>query len=292
MKQRKGLGRGLGALLPEKEVEEDLPVQEESTASLEILIDKIEVNPFQPRTHFDQEALQELSDSIRVQGIIQPITVRALANGNFQLISGERRFQASKLAGLKAIPAYIMVADDQQVLEMALIENIQRENLNAIEVALAYQRLMNECGLKLEELGTRVGKNRSTVNNYLRLLKLPKELIDGLREQKLSMGHARALLSVEDHKMLKKLYEKIISEQWSVRKVEDAVRGLTEETKKETTVKSTVDKTDFSAFQNRLASWFQKKVKIKAAAEGKGEIQIPFSSKEELEAIIDKLKRD
>ncbi|MCL4149584.1 UNVERIFIED_CONTAM: hypothetical protein GTU68_042616 [Idotea baltica] len=179
MKQRRGLGRGLGALLPEKESEEN-----------RIALSAIETNPYQPRTHFDEDALQELADSIRTQGIIQPITVRELSPGKYQLISGERRLQASKLANLKNIPAYIRMADNQQMLEMALIENIQRENLNAIEIAQSYQRLMVDCNLNLEDLGDRVGKKRSTVNNYLRLLKLPKEVQEGLREKAISMGHA------------------------------------------------------------------------------------------------------
>ena len=164
----------------------------------EIPLEEIEVNPFQPRSHFDQEALLELAESIQVHGIIQPITVRRLSEHQYQLISGERRFQASKLAGLKTIPVYLRTANDQQMLEMALIENIQRENLNAIEIALSYQRLMSECNLKQEELGERVGKNRTTVTNYLRLLKLPPDIQIAVRDNKLSMGHARAIINVEN----------------------------------------------------------------------------------------------
>ena len=201
MSKKKALGRGLNALLSDSNTEDRLeidapvsktPVTTNPTASsgctLEIPLTQIEVNPFQPRTYFDQQALQELADSIKVHGIIQPITVRRLARDQYQLISGERRFQASKLAGLKSVPAYIRSADDQQMLEMALIENIQRENLNAIEVALSYQRLITECNLNQEALGDRVGKNRATVTNYLRLLKLPPDIQIAVRDNRISNG--------------------------------------------------------------------------------------------------------
>jgi ParB family chromosome partitioning protein len=209
MSKKKALGRGLSALLKDNDeaddkLEVDIPVNNniiQSSATPvsgmnEIPVDQIEVNPFQPRTHFDQDALLELAESIKVHGIIQPITVRKLATNQYQLISGERRFQASKLADLKTIPAYIRSADDQQMLEMALIENIQRENLNAIEIALSYQRLISECSLKQDELGERVGKNRATVTNYLRLLKLPPDIQIAVRDNRLSMGHARAIINV------------------------------------------------------------------------------------------------
>src|SRR6186713_2969205 len=199
VKKKGGLGRGLNALIEgsyDKKV--DPQILHEVNTIAEIRLSQIETNPFQPRTHFDQTALEELAESIKVQGIIQPITVRQLDVNTFQLISGERRFQASKLAGLDTIPAYIRKADDQQMLEMALIENIQRENLNAIEVALSFQRMLDEVGLKQEELGERVSKNRSTVTNYLRLLKLPPTIQASIRDGELSMGHARALIAVED----------------------------------------------------------------------------------------------
>ena len=206
MSKKKALGRGLSALLSDSSSDDRLevdslpagtttptPVAAHTSASgmTEIPMEEIETNPFQPRSHFDQDALLELAESIRVHGIIQPITVRKLSHNQYQLISGERRFQASKLADLKTIPAYIRAANDQQMLEMALIENIQRENLNAIEIALSYQRLMSECSLKQDELGERVGKNRTTVTNYLRLLKLPPDIQIAVRDNKLSMGHAR-----------------------------------------------------------------------------------------------------
>ena len=211
MSKKKALGRGLSALLSdtpssdEERLETDVPVssvvthQQPVVGNLnEIPLGEIEVNPLQPRQDFNQEHLQELAESIKVHGIIQPITVRRLSKNQYQLISGERRFQASKIAGLAMIPAYIRSADAQQMLEMALIENIQRENLNPIEIALSYQRLITECNLKQEELGDRVGKNRTTVTNYLRLLKLPPDIQAALRDNRISMGHARAIVSVEN----------------------------------------------------------------------------------------------
>jgi ParB family chromosome partitioning protein len=212
MTKKKALGRGLSALLSDTPNDDHLEVDSLPNSKVgathtateithgitEIMLEEIEVNPFQPRSHFDQSAIEELAESIRVHGIIQPITVRRLASHQYQLISGERRFQASKIAGLKAIPVYLRTANDQQMLEMALIENIQRENLNAIEIALSYQRLMTECSLRQEELGDRVGKNRSTVTNYLRLLKLPPDIQIAVRDNKLSMGHARAIINVEN----------------------------------------------------------------------------------------------
>ncbi|HEX8060486.1 MAG TPA: ParB/RepB/Spo0J family partition protein, partial [Cyclobacteriaceae bacterium] len=248
MSKKKALGRGLSALLSDtpggddERLETDVPVanvnapQQTVVGNLnEIPLGEIEVNPFQPRQDFNQEHLQELSESIKVHGIIQPITVRRLSKNQYQLISGERRFQASKLAGLAMIPAYIRSADDQQMLEMALIENIQRENLNPIEIALSYQRLITEIGLKQEELGDRVGKNRTTVTNYLRLLKLPPDIQAALRDNRISMGHARAIVSVENPDSQLFIFKKMISEDLSVRKVEELARevsgGVKEETK-------------------------------------------------------------
>ena len=237
MSKKKALGRGLSALLSDNTPEDKLEVDIQSPANpgqkapiasgiAEIPVEEIEVNPFQPRTHFDQEALQELSESIKIHGIIQPITVRRLTNHQYQLISGERRFQASKLAGLKTIPAYIRSANDQQMLEMALIENIQRENLNAIEIALSYQRLISECSLKQDELGERVGKNRATVTNYLRLLRLPPDIQIAVRDNKLSMGHARAIINVENPDKQLYIFKKTLNEDLSVRKVEELVREM------------------------------------------------------------------
>ena len=283
-----GLGRGLGALLTDQETVQEstnLPIAEKLNAVNEISVLAIETNPYQPRTHFDQQALHELSESIRVQGIIQPITVRQLGPNAYQLISGERRLQASKLAGLQSIPAYVRTADDQQMLEMALIENIQRENLNAIEIALSYQRLLHECNLKQEELGDRVGKNRTTVNNYLRLLKLPPQIQAAVRDTQITMGHARALVNIEDPQDQLDLFEKMVQEEWSVRRVEEAVRQLGQpqpQPKKKSSL-------DLTFWQNQLAQFLGSKVKIMANDQHKGEIKIPFKSKEELEKLIQML---
>lgn len=253
----------------------------------EIIIKEIETNPFQPRTHFDQEALEELAESIRVQGIIQPITVRKLSAGKYQLIAGERRLQASKLAGLTKVPAYIRAADDQQMLEMALIENIQRENLNAIEIALSYQRLLSECDLKQEELGDRVGKNRSTVTNYLRLLKLPPDIQIALRDKKLTMGHARALLGVENADQQLEVYRRIVSQDLSVRQVEALVKLIANGGKAATPKDEKVKSPEISKLQSQLASHFGTKVVVNANSNNKGEIKIPFVSVQDLNRILE-----
>jgi ParB family chromosome partitioning protein len=287
-KKRTGLGRGLGALLEDNEEKEHLSGAGATIrgAISEISINQIEVNPFQPRTDFKQEALEELAESIKVQGIIQPITVRALSENEFQLISGERRFQASKLAGLERIPAYIRTADDQQMLEMALIENIQRENLNAIEIALSYQRLLAECELKQEELGSRVGKNRSTVNNYLRLLKLPPDIQIALRDGKISMGHARAIISIENVDVQLDIFKKTLAQDLSVRKVEELVRGIGKEKSPEIKKETSADP-EITRIQSKLTSHFGTKISIKSDANSKGEIKIPFVSSDELNRILD-----
>lgn len=287
-KKRSGLGRGLGALLEDSEEKEQISGSGATIkgAINEISIAQIEVNPFQPRTDFDETALNELAESIRVQGIIQPITVRALSEHEFQLISGERRLQASKLAGLESIPAYIRTADDQQMLEMALIENIQRENLNSIEIALSYQRLLSECSLKQEELGDRVGKNRTTVNNYLRLLKLPPDIQVGLRDGRISMGHARALISIENVEQQLNIFKKIVKDELSVRKVEELVRALSEKKQEEPKAKAPVNP-EIVKLQEKLTSHFGTKIQIKADKNNKGEIKIPFVSAEELERILE-----
>jgi len=252
----------------------------------EISLGHIDTNPFQPRTRFDQEALNELADSIRTQGIIQPITVRQLGKDHYQLIAGERRLQASKIAGLTHIPAYVRTANDQQMLEMALIENIQRENLNSMEIALSYQRLITECSLKQEELGERVGKNRTTVNNYIRLLKLPPVIQASLRDNVISMGHARAIINIDKPDVQIKLFKKIVDEDWSVRKVEEAVRNLGDEDDALSTRKVTLPKQEIRSLQFRLSSMFGTKVSIKADEKHRGEIKIPFTSQEELDKIL------
>ncbi len=303
MSKKKALGRGLSALLSDNSPEDKLDVDIQSPAVsstppvsgiAEIPIGEIEVNPFQPRTHFDQEALQELSDSIKVHGIIQPITVRRLTANQFQLISGERRFQASKLAGLKTIPTYIRSANDQQMLEMALIENIQRENLNAIEIALSYQRLITECSLRQEELGERVGKNRATVTNYLRLLKLPPDIQIAVRDNKLSMGHARAIINVENPEQQLFIFKKTLMEDLSVRKVEELVREVS--SKKGESADTDINgpptgnaSREISQLQSRLSSHFGTRVVVKSDG-AKGEIKIPFLSVEDLNRLLDILK--
>jgi ParB family chromosome partitioning protein len=287
-KRKSALGRGLGALLEDTpSMENNLSISESgSVGSMnEIKLEEIEVNPFQPRIHFDKESLQELSDSILVQGIIQPITVRKLSKNKYQLISGERRYQASKLAGLATIPAYVRTADDQQMLEMALIENIQRENLNAIEIALSYQRLLSECDLKQEELGDRVGKNRTTVNNYLRLLKLPPDIQAAIRDKKISMGHARALISIESVDKQLDIFNRILSEDLSVRKVEELVRTASP-TKKTSNIETEEGGKEIVDLRHKLTSHFGTKVQIKSDGK-KGEIKIPFVSVDDLNRILE-----
>ncbi|WP_343531463.1 ParB/RepB/Spo0J family partition protein [Pedobacter sp.] len=293
--QRKtGLGKGLSALLDDNETVnavkptvETAPAAPQVGSISHISIADIETNPYQPRTEFDQVALNELSDSIKVQGLIQPITVRK--NGDkYQLISGERRFRASKLAGLTEIPAYIRTADNQQMLEMALIENIQRENLNAIEVALSFQQMIDECNLKAEQLGERVGKNRTTVANYLRLLKLPPAIQASIRDNKISMGHARALISVEDEEKQLFIHQEIIDKGLSVRKVEELVRGI-HHVQVKTPTKVEAVSFEYQKLQNDLASKFATNVKLKVKDNGKGAIEIPFVSNDDLNRILELL---
>lgn len=293
IKKRNALGRGLGALLDDStNTAEKMSGSGAGTVSgiAEIPVAQIEVNPFQPRTDFNKEALEELSESIRVQGIIQPITVRQLSKNQYQLISGERRLQASKLAGLEAIPAYIRTANDQQMLEMALIENIQRENLNSIEIALSYQRLISECNLKQEELGDRVGKNRATVTNYLRLLKLPPDIQIALRDGKLSMGHARAIISIDNPGIQLSIFKKTISEDLSVRKVEELVREFTRGNKDDSVVNKPAGPSlspEIKNLQNKLSSHFGTKISLRTDDQNRGEIKIPFVSTEDLNRILE-----
>ncbi len=294
--KKNALGRGLGALLedsPAKGKGQEILPEGQKAGIFEISLTEIQVNPFQPRVHFDKEALKDLSESIKVQGIIQPITVRKLAPNEYQLISGERRFQASKLAGLNRIPAYVRTANDQQMLEMALIENIQRENLNALEIAHSYQRLLVECNLKQEELGDRVGKNRTTVNNYLRLLKLPPSIQAAIRDNKLSMGHARALINIEDVDKQLALFKKIVIEELSVRQVEALVKAINDGKPEKQSASSglnPVRKYELTKIQQRLASHFGTKVVLKADQKNKGEIKIPFSSASDLNRILEILE--
>jgi ParB family chromosome partitioning protein len=290
-----GLGRGLNALIEgsyDKPSERVLATPTANPVNVVGLIPvgQIEANPYQPRTHFDQEALQELAESIRTQGIIQPVTVRQLGPNQYQLISGERRLQASKLADLDSIPAYIRKADDQQMLEMALIENIQRENLNAIEIALSYQRLLSECNLRQEDLGERVGKNRSTVTNYLRLLKLPPDIQIGLRDAVIGMGHARALISMEDPQQQVALYRRIVVEDLSVRRVEELVRQGNSLPAAPATPREqptpVVPVAELRRTERQLTDYFGSKVQLKPTAQGRGEIKISFDSVEDMQRIL------
>ncbi len=286
------LGRGLGALLEDSaKVIKDQIIHDTASSISEILISKIESNPFQPRSKIDQESLEELADSIKVQGIIQPVTVRRRGKNRYQLISGERRLQASKMAGLNGIPAFIRTANDQQMLEMALIENIQRENLNAIEIALSYQRLLAECRLNQEQLGGRVGKNRSTVNNYLRLLKLPPDIQISLRDNRITMGHAKAILAVEDIDLQLTLLRKILDYHLSVRNVEQLVRQLVSGAAAKSLDPKPAPKSTPNAevrkLQTELSSFLGTKILVKSDQKSKGEIRIPFYSAEDLERILE-----
>ncbi len=296
-KKRNALGRGLSALLddaPSSNPEEILLKEVNPINSInEIDLLDIEVNPFQPRTDFNEETLAELAESIKTQGIIQPVTVRKLSARKFQLISGERRYHASKLVGLLRIPAYVRTANDQQMLEMALIENIQRENLNAIEISLSYQRLISECNLRQEELGDRVGKKRSTVTNYLRLLKLPPDLQAAIRDGKMSMGHARALVNIENIDLQLDIFKRIIKDDLSVRKVEDLVKKLKSKAEEPDMKKSSVKPQlsyELKNVQDKLSSHFGSRVLIHNENSNKGSIKIPYLSHEDLNRILEILE--
>lgn len=296
MAKKNALGRGLGALIEEAEPVE-VVAREAVATGTEINIDLVDTNPFQPRTVFDSEALDELSSSIKEIGVIQPITVRQMENGRFQLITGERRFRAARIAGLTHMPAYIRTANDQGMLEMALVENIQREDLNAVDIAISYQRLLEECELTQENLSIRVGKKRATVANYLRLLKLPAEIQVGVRDNKISMGHARALAGIDDPHDQLKLFYKIIEEELSVRKTEELARKLESDLLKHPEHEETKPQKSSSGayddLKNQLSDFFNSRVSFQHNNNGSGKIVIPFRSDDELERIIgifDRLK--
>ncbi|WP_088323175.1 ParB/RepB/Spo0J family partition protein [Polaribacter tangerinus] len=284
--KKQALGRGLSALLketPNINSANDKNADKLVGNILEIELDSIEVNPYQPRTYFDEEALRELASSIKELGVIQPITVRKLPGNTFQLVSGERRFRASKLIGNKTVPAYIRLANDQEMLEMALVENIQRKNLDPIEVALSYQRLIDEIQLTQEDLSIRVGKKRSTVTNYLRLLKLDPILQTGMRDGFISMGHGRAMINVDNTEDQLAIYEKILRDKLSVRQTEDLVKNL-----KSGTVTKAKKKPVPSFVKNNikdLSSFFGNKVAVTVGSNGKGKISIPFTSEEDFHRI-------
>ena len=281
--KRNALGRGLDALLAMDEI------QTEGSSSInEIELSKIVANPNQPRREFDTVALQELADSIAEIGIIQPITLRKISDNEYQIIAGERRFRASQLAKLNTIPAYIRTADDENVMEMALIENIQREDLNAVEIALAYQHLLEEYNLTQERLSERVGKKRTTIANYLRLLKLPAPIQMALQKKQIDMGHARTLLTLDDPKLQVKLFDEIVEHGYSVRKVEELVKQYTEGGKpqEQTTQKVKKSSKEYNLLKKQLTQFFGTKVQFTCSENGKGKISIPFNNEEELERII------
>jgi ParB family chromosome partitioning protein len=290
MARKNALGRGLGALIDNSEEYSQGAPKAEASIN-EIPIDKIEGNPWQPRSRFDEESLNELAASIREIGIIQPLTLRKAAD-KFQLIAGERRFRAAKIAGLETVPAYVRLAEDETMLEMALVENIQREDLDPIEVAISYQRLIDECNLTQESMSERVGKKRSTIANYLRLLKLPAEIQLGLREKQISMGHARALINLEDQKTRLKIFNQIIKNDLSVRKVEELVRktSQTEETKKKETKKEELPE-EYEQLKQQLSNFFKTNIQFSRGNNGKGKIVIPFQSDDELEKIVNVLDK-
>ena len=281
MIKRNALGRGLGALIEENDVRSTNPV------SNEIPINEIEANPFQPRIHFDEEALNDLSVSIKELGIIQPITLRKLEDGRYQIIAGERRFRAAKIAGLTSIPAFIREAGDETMLEMALVENIQREDLDSIEIALSYQRLIEECKLTQETLSDKVGKKRSTISNYLRLLRLPAVIQKAIREQEITMGHARALVNIQEPETQIMVYRQVVKYDFSVRKTEEIVRKINSEDGEGTPVKKVASFPDeYRELKNHLTKYFNTGVVFKINELGKGKIEIPFSDPKDLERII------
>lgn len=289
--KRQALGRGLSALLqetPNINSASDKNADKLIGSIIEIELNKIDVNPFQPRTYFDEESLIELGNSIKELGVIQPITVRKLEGNQFQLVSGERRFRASKLIGNTTIPAYIRIANDQEMLEMALVENIQRKNLDPIEVALSYQRLIDEIKLTQEELSTRVGKKRSTVTNYLRLLKLDPILQTGMRDGFISMGHGRAMINVENTGDQLAIYERILREELSVRQTEDLVKNLKSGPVSKPKTKQIPDFVKNNI--KPLSEFFGQKISVVMSANGKGKINIPFSSEEDFNRIKNLLK--
>lgn len=286
--KKQALGRGLSALL--KDPQNDIKSAEDKNADklvghiVELELEAIEVNPFQPRTSFNEDSLRELASSIRELGVIQPITVRKLGYNQYQLVSGERRFRASKLVGLETIPAYIRIANDQESLEMALVENIQRQDLDPIEISLSYQRLIDEINLTQEQLSERIGKNRSTIANYLRLLKLDPIIQTGMRDGFLSMGHGRTLINIEDTQTQLEIYEKILANSLSVRETEKLVRNLQEGKPEGKTAAPALPKNikkSIKEFSERLGT----KVDVKVAKKGNGRLIIPFTSEEDLERL-------
>lgn len=298
MAKKMVLGRGLGALIEENN-DASISQQEHRVVTSELVneieLAKIDVNPFQPRTHFDEEALNELAESIKKLGIIQPITVRKV-DDRYQLITGERRFRASKIAGLVKVPAYVRTADDQGMLEMALVENIQRQDLDAIEIAISYQRLIDECNLTQENLGDRVGKKRTTVTNYLRLLKLPVEIQAGIRDRYLSMGHARAIIGIEDAALQLEVFKRIVTEDLSVRQVEALVKEIHEgksASKNSDDASEEVEEVhseSYNKLRTHLEKYFKTRIDVKRGPRGTGKIIISFRNEKEVEELAEKME--
>jgi len=280
------LGRGLGALIEDAGLPKEMIQAIEPTNEIDINL--IDPNPFQPRKDFKEEELEELAESIKHLGIVQPLTLRKQDNGRYQIIAGERRFRAAKIAGLTTVPAFIITTNDQGMLELALVENIQRTDLNPIEIAISYQRLIDECSLTQELLSERVGKKRATVANYLRLLKLPAEIQLAIREEKISMGHAKALLSIDDEKKLLKIFKKVVDQQLSVRAIEELVKEANEETEEAAAGKKKVDNTssEYEELRQQLSNFFKAKVTFQRKSTGEGKIIIPFKNDTELEKIL------
>jgi len=295
MTKKRALGKGLSALLENANTDittKNIGVEQKTVGSVaNIKIEQIEANPFNPRTHFEEEALEELKNSIEVHGIIQPLTVRKMGRDKYQLISGERRFRASQLAGLDEVPCYIRIANDQTMLEMALVENIQREDLNAIEVGLSYQRLIDECNLTQEKLSQKLGKSRSNITNFLRLLKLPAAIQVGIREGLISMGHARALVSAGEEERQIEIFKEIIAEGLSVRDTESLIKS--EKTGKTAAASKASTSYDFDdqvlSFTTDLSEKLNTKVQLSANQSGKGKLVINFNSEKELNDIIEKI---
>ena len=296
--KRNALGRGLSAILrnPKTDITDDRTNEKNLVSNVnEIAIEDIQINPFQPRIDFEKEKIYELSESIKELGIIQPITVRKLGYNKYQLISGERRLRASKELNLKTIPSYIRIANDEQMLEMASVENIQRENLKPIEIAISFQRLIKECDLTQEECGNRLGKKRSTIANFLRLLKLPSEIQDGLKKEKISVGHARALINIKEKQNQLNIYQDIIENGFSVREVEQLAKDFSDRNYNYKGKKKKIDSEDIIPFGHQkklfdLSKNLNVDVQFKRNKKGSGKIIIPFSDDEKLSEIFNKLK--
>ncbi|MBS1617270.1 MAG: ParB/RepB/Spo0J family partition protein [Bacteroidetes bacterium] len=301
-KKKGGLGRGLGALLTDDKASATKHTEVGTTSIanqagvvIYIPLAQIEVNPFQPRSTFDTESLEELADSIRIHGVIQPITVRKIEGNKYQLIAGERRLRASKLAGRTDIPAYVRLASDQESIEIALIENIQREDLNPLEIAINYKRLMDECDLTQDKLSERLGKNRSTVTNFIRLLKLPPDIQAAVRDNRITMGHAKALLAIDHLPTLLSAFKETVEKGLSVRQTEELVRGINLETPSQPSAREAADRRSSEGdiflrkLQDQISSSLGTRVSIIRTKEGKGEIAIKFYNDTDLERLVELL---